>query len=388
MQTILINGVNSKLGGGASVLRNFLTVAANYSCSFEFVLVSGANSDPAPSAPNIRQVRLPRWQSQLAAYPLVYAQTLSRIAQRVGAHALLNFGDIPIRSRKRQVMLVDTPYFAYPESPVWNQLRATERLKNAVKILLFRQNLRYVDVVVAQTQVMRDRLVALYKLPKVAIVPNAVSIDHLTGGTPRDFALPSGTKLLCLTRYYTHKNIEILLPLARLIREGQLPIRLVTTIAADQHARAAEFLRSVSKERLDQVITNIGPVSMTELPSLYQQTDGLLLPTLMESFSGTYLEAMAQRVPILTSDLDFAHACCGDAAFYFNPLDEHDILQQIETMRSDPSLTARRVEAGTRRLATAATWETSASQLLTLLLGAPAAPIATTNALARGPSQS
>ena len=54
------------------------------------------------------------------------------------------------------------------------------------------------------------------------------------------------------------------------------------------------------------------------------------MPTLLESFSGTYVEAMYHQIPIFTSDIDFAHDVCKEAAFYFDPLDSNSILSTLE----------------------------------------------------------
>ena len=62
--------------------------------------------------------------------------------------------------------------------------------------------------------------------------------------------------------------------------------------------------------------------------------------------------------PILTSDMDFAHQVCGDAALYFDPRDAHDICQAILRLKNDRQLYAQLAEAGTtRRAAQALTWD-------------------------------
>jgi hypothetical protein len=49
---------------------------------------------------------------------------------------------------------------------------------------------------------------------------------------------------------------------------------------------------------------------MSDVPKWYKATQALLLPTLLESFSGTYIEAMHFERPIFTSNLDFAKEVC------------------------------------------------------------------------------
>ncbi len=70
----------------------------------------------------------------------------------------------------------------------------------------------------------------------------------------------------------------------------------------------------------------------------YLACNALLLPTLLESFSGTYLEAMHFGRPILTSNLDFARDVCDDAALYFDPWDPVAIKDAILKLKDDASL--------------------------------------------------
>lgn len=74
------------------------------------------------------------------------------------------------------------------------------------------------------------------------------------------------------------------------------------------------------------------------------------MPTLLESFSGTYLEAMKAGCPILTSDRDFAREVCGEAALYFDPLDADSIVRTILRLRDEPGLRQRLIAAGQKRL--------------------------------------
>ena len=97
-------------------------------------------------------------------------------------------------------------------------------------------------------------------------------------------------------------------------------------------------------------VLNVGPVCQSLLGAYYRGCDALFLPTLLESFTGTYVEAMYFGVPILTSDLDFARHVCGDAAIYFNPWDPGSIKDAILRLRSDSDLRRELVNRGRERL--------------------------------------
>jgi glycosyltransferase involved in cell wall biosynthesis len=74
------------------------------------------------------------------------------------------------------------------------------------------------------------------------------------------------------------------------------------------------------------------------LANYYRHSSALILPTLLESFTATYLEAMQFDCPVLTSDLDFAREVCGEAAIYFDPWNVDDMCNAILRLRDDPAL--------------------------------------------------
>jgi len=82
----------------------------------------------------------------------------------------------------------------------------------------------------------------------------------------------------------------------------------------------------------------------------FRNVDGMLMPSLLESFSTTYVEAMATNVPILTSDLDFAHSSCGDVASYFDPFDTKSIKNSIVEFRDNTDLRFDLAKAGAIRV--------------------------------------
>ena len=74
------------------------------------------------------------------------------------------------------------------------------------------------------------------------------------------------------------------------------------------------------------------------------------MPTLLESFSGSYIEAMHYGVPILTSDLDFAHDVCGESAIYFDPWNVETIKNAILELINNPEQARKLISAGKTQL--------------------------------------
>ena len=355
---IFVNALNSKSGGGKSILTNFLVLLSeNPLNKIYYFLVPNTNKYERFESDFIHILKLPRLYSKTCLFPYVNRFVLPGLIERCGCTLIFNLADIPIPSKIKQVFLFDWPYAVFPESPVWKMMDFFNWLTRKTKLFFFKKNLKYVDLMIAQSPAIKLRLEKYFGISDIEVIPNSVSIDNLKRENTCDFRLGNGLNLLCLTYYYPHKNIEVLIPLAREIASRRENFRIITTIAPEQHPMAKRFLHKIEKLGLQGVIKNIGPVSMRDVPSLYAQTDGLLLPTLLESFSGTYVEAMFHGKPIFTSELDFATGVCADAAYYFDPLNPDEILEKILESQNDPAGRNKRIEAGRRILAEHLTWE-------------------------------
>ena len=357
MYRIAINGTSSRAGGGKSILYNYMQLLDRSILEDRYSLLT---ADPDAFAwitnDRIQVVGLPTRYGDTIFSPLVHELLLDRILKRYQIDLVFNLADLVVRTKVKQVYLFDWPYAINPDSVVWNRMDRRDRLVRKIKLSLLRRRIRRPVVTIAQTPVAKEALERLYGLPNVAIVPNAVSLDNLDTTREKRFALPAGRKLLYLTYYYPHKNLEILIDVAVRIRELGRDYRIILTIAANQHKNAARLLQEIRDRDLGEIIVNVRPVAMADVPSLYRSCDGLLMPTLLESFSGTYVEAMFHGIPIFTSDLDFAKGVCGDAACYFDPNDADDIVSKLDTVFDDPSRSASLMEAGRRVLASLPDW--------------------------------
>jgi glycosyltransferase involved in cell wall biosynthesis len=177
----------------------------------------------------------------------------------------------------------------------------------------------------------------------------------------------SRIRLLCFTKYYSHKNIEVLLPVARQFKDTKAPFQIILTFAHNQSSRAKAIMESIRREGLSDHVCNMGPVDMQDVPRLYASVDALLLPTLLESFSQTYIEAMHFGKPIFTSDRDFARDVCGDVAFFFDPHDAGDIARTVVQAFKDRGELTARIERGKQRMAAMPDWHTVAGMLVDIL---------------------
>jgi len=235
-------------------------------------------------------------------------------------------------------------------------------LRERVKMWAIKQHLagclNRTNIVFCQTPVARERFSRSFRYPidKIKIMPNAVSefakMDKQSAEIPEPLKGEHRFNLLYLTRFYSHKNPEVLIDVFKNNREKLKDVRCIVTVAPEQHPNASKFLENVRKFGLEKHIVNVGPIKQEKLGDYFYNCDGLLFPTLLESFSGTYMEAMHFGLPILTSDLDFARYICGEAALYFDPWNPQDIAEKILILKNSPDVRSRLAETGKLRIKT------------------------------------
>ena len=274
-----------------------------------------------------------------------------------------------------QAILCHSSYMFYPKEH-FGMRSPLEMLKVLLMISIQRACIRRdlhagERVLLCQTPVTEKRMRKSFDYHgRTLLCPNAISAFTRAGRTST--AIPERLKpyenhfrLFYLTRYYPHKNLEAIVRLFSEHRESLHDTVVFLTISADQRPGARRLLRSICKHGLEDCIVNLGPLPQHELAGYFNHCHALLMPTLLESFSGTYLEAMHFGLPILTSDLDFAHEVCGDAALYFDPWDVGSIKDAILRLKNDPYLGDDLVEKGQARLSQCfgRTWDDIAGEI-------------------------
>jgi len=215
--------------------------------------------------------------------------------------------------------------------------------------------LRSTSLLFCQTEIAKKRLRATYgEDVRIEICPNQLSRYVLppdgSEKIPTNLRAYEGKfKLLVLTRYYPHKNLEVIVEVFWRFRHELRDVMAILTVCPDESLKAKKFFEKVHALGLDEQIVSVGALKQEELAAFYMHTDALFLPTLLESYSGTYVEAMSYGRPILTSDLDFARSVCGDAALYFDPNNVDDILEKILIIKENIVLRMELVAAGAAR---------------------------------------
>lgn len=251
-------------------------------------------------------------------------------------------------SNAPQLMGFNLGLYIYPESPFMQLMSFYRRsrwfFKRKLHFYFFKRDAAAYFV---QTDDVNRRIRDEFRTNRVFTISNTHNSFFLNPAeSSKKLALRTDgeIRLLTITSYYRHKNIEIIPGLVNeLNHRGYKNVKFILTI--DHRS----YDRIFKDNHLKEVIT-LGPVKPEECPALYRECDYMFLPTLAECFSASYPEAMVMKKPIITTDLDFAHDICGDAALYFEPMNPIAAADVIERLICDKQLQLALIENGQKRI--------------------------------------
>lgn len=90
----------------------------------------------------------------------------------------------------------------------------------------------------------------------------------------------------------------------------------------------------------------LGRVSDPQLAKLYNQAIALVFPSFFEGFGIPLVEAMACGCPVVSSKATCLPEIAGEAALYFDPLNDGELEHQMELILKDPEIGQNLVQAG------------------------------------------
>lgn len=216
----------------------------------------------------------------------------------------------------------------------WPQGFSARLRYHARRRVLLQQLRREADLLWVETEAAAQKLASALRIAPVSIkvVPNTAS-RHFREAVVQDTDVPGDKDWFDLLTFYAahpNKNLDLIARLLPLV--AGTDVRFLVTLPEDR-------FRAIFKEQAGSPhLRNLGIIDPARGPEVYRQADAVFLPSLLETFSATYPEAMAMGKPILASDRPFARSICGEAALYFDPLDVRDALRCILQLREDQQL--------------------------------------------------
>ncbi len=186
------------------------------------------------------------------------------------------------------------------------------------------------------------------KPDKILVIPNSINKVFIQNINYNNIKFNSNQipRVFCLAAPYPHKNLGIIPEIiSKLNKKHNLETNFILTLPYDSLIWL-DIEKSAKKLNVSNQIINVGKLKLDECLSEYKKADVVFMPTLLEIFSATYLEAMAMGVPIVTADMNFAHDNCGDAAMFYDANNLDDAANKLAEVITNNNLRKNLITAG------------------------------------------
>lgn len=207
------------------------------------------------------------------------------------------------------------------------------------------------DRIIAVSQFTARQVETLLGVPaaRIRVVPHGVRVHEPSAAARENLILFVGA-------VQRRKNVSRLVQAFERM-PGREHWRLVLAGATDGYG-AAEELRAIEESPARADIDVVGYVSATQLENLYSRARIFAFPSLDEGFGMPVLEAMAHRVPVVTSRSSALPEVAGDAALLVDPTDRDELSAALLRLATDEALREDLSRRGAER-ASKFTWESA-----------------------------
>lgn len=270
--------------------------------------------------------------------------------------------------KTKEVMRFTMPWVTHPNEYSWSVLSWRAKMKMRIYCWNQRRMMRKASFFITQTETTKQGIMRITGVSNenVKVVQNVL---------PAIFkALPSSPypqdgkwiDIACVGNTSAHKNLDIIPKVLVALRElGVENVRFHVTIPSGAvWDKMQGELNSIGM--MDNVITH-GRCSQIELADMYRHCQLCYLPTLLEVFSASTLEAMYFHLPIVATNFDFNREVMDDAALYYEPKNARKAAECIKEYIDNPALQQEMKEKMDKRLALFSDYDKHFNDILAFL---------------------
>lgn len=366
---VAIEAASASSGGAIRYLSQICPALSKANPDITYYLLNRSTQfAQLPALPdNFHWIQIPNFTQSIPLRLLWLQAKLPSIVKKLNAEVLLAASDVStLRPPCPMVLMVHN---LNPFSPLRGQIWSHQRIaRMAVHRRLIRGCARRSKKVIFVSEWSRQAMLPALAIPleRTAVVSHGV--DQAFEKPPTEDSPSQGQKfILAVSEVLEHKNLTRLVKAyCKLVQSTNRNVNLViagTISSKNLHQSLGSFL---ARQGLSQRVKFLGYVPRNELDILYQQAELLAFPSLGETFGLPLVEAMAAGLPVVTSNTTVMPEICGDAVFYFDPLDVADITWSLAQVLDDPALRATLIQRGRER-ARAFSWSDAAHSLVSIM---------------------
>lgn len=354
---ILINTISAKkhAGGAFQIAQNFMLKSLEHS-DVEWYYISSKDVDDTigenfkhlngtryfvfPPQPDFRG-SYKKVKKQLAE---LEAKIQPDVVYSITAPSYFSF-------KTREVMRFTNPWVTHPNKYSWSTLSLKLKLYYYFYVLNQKRLMKTAYAFVTQTETTKKGIMRITgrSTEKVKVVNNVLpGVFETMDNTP--IIDNDRVNIACICAPVPHKNVDIIpAVIDELDKLGIKNVRFHTTIPYDD-GMIAKVVDRCTELGYKERIVNHGRVSQKELADMYRRCQFCFLPTLLEVFSASTVEAMYFNLPIVATDFPFNTEVMADSCLYYQPKNAVDAASKLATLIGNDKLQEQLKEKMVERL--------------------------------------
>lgn len=349
MIDIIVNTSNLQKGGALQVALSFVN-EANKLKGFQFHVFLGRESAKVINAKefgNIKFFKIDFHPTDSIKSYFSFRKKLSQLESQINPKAVITvFGPCYWKPKSRHIMGFANGYLLYDDTYFFQRYPGQKGIKYKLKKALHKRFLKQeADFYWTETDDSSKRLANFLdkEISKIVVASNNASNYFRENKFYSSDKLPkkSAFRLVYISSFYLHKGFDILKDVMCELNSKGRKVELLVTLQKDDFEKCFEGCEGV---------INLGRVNPRFCPSIYKSSDAVIIPSLLETFSASYPEAMISEKPIITTDLPFSRDICQDAALYFDPSNSRSAVDRIIELMDSHELYNKKVQLGKTRV--------------------------------------
>lgn len=376
MVKIIINAISAKktAGGAFQIAQNFMLKSLErknidwyYIASYDidkaigehFLAIKGINYFPFPTQPDFRGT----YNNVKKELKLLEEKIKPDLIYSITAPSYFKF-------RTKEVMRFTNPWVTHPNKYAWSTLSIGEKIFYYVYGLNQKRMMKSSRFFITQTETCKKGIMRITALPSdnIAVVNNVLpDIYSRVDNTP--IRADNGMiNVAAVGNTSPHKNFDIIPDVIKQLEIlGYSNLCFHTTFPEDDLV-TKKILDKAKKMHVEGKICNHGRLSQLELSEMYRMCQFCFLPTLLEVFSASTIEAMFFNLPIVATDFPFNSEVLGDSCLYYEPKNPQSAAKQFAKMIGNIELQNMFKEKMKKRLSLYGDYDSHFTQIESFLL--------------------
>ena len=224
--------------------------------------------------------------------------------------------------------------------------------------------------IIAVSQSIKQDLEKIFKIPenKIEVIYNGIN-KELFNESPKleiekikkQYHIKENY-ILFLGTLEPRKNIETLIEAYELFQKNSI-IKYQLVIAGKEGWMAEKIHKKAAHSPYKNEIIFTGYINPENLNALFSEAKVFVFPSLHEGFGMPVIEAMAKKIPVITSNIESLPEITADSAILINPKKKEEICKALELILNNEKLKIELIKKGFER-AKEFCWEKCATKTL------------------------